>query len=316
VAGNDRLNLGRDVEMLASVVLAEQTPLPLARGLFGDWGSGKSFFMAMLHERVEALAELKKQDRPEAEPFCSNIKQIHFNAWHYVDGNLWASLAATIFDGLVDEKQDEDVKRVRESALGAATKAAVLARESTRTAEQELRTTQERAGRLTTTVQAAVPVAMAAVREASDLESRLRQDQPSEAAPEDRPVEQFIAAVDAVGTVGLKLTLLRGLAREELTARRKRATIISSVFVVLAVVAVFWLASGSGGGTCSPCWPGRSRSWRRHCRGPCGSYGWLDWLASDASGQCSKRGRNWLPLSGWRRWPTTRLPPARPSSSG
>ncbi|MCB0296583.1 MAG: hypothetical protein KDG51_15400, partial [Calditrichaeota bacterium] len=37
----------------------------------------------------------------ETEPaYWSNIAQIQFNAWHYVDANLWASLAARIFDGL------------------------------------------------------------------------------------------------------------------------------------------------------------------------------------------------------------------------
>ena len=26
-----------------------------------------------------------------------NIAQIEFNAWHYVDGDLWSSIASTIF---------------------------------------------------------------------------------------------------------------------------------------------------------------------------------------------------------------------------
>ena len=43
-----RLATVDDVEMLVAVLLARQTPLPLAIGLFGEWGGGKSFFMALI----------------------------------------------------------------------------------------------------------------------------------------------------------------------------------------------------------------------------------------------------------------------------
>src|SRR5215471_7494323 len=86
--------------MLVSVLLASDTPLPLAVGLFGNWGSGKSFFMALMQERIDELATLAADGRPEAWPFCREVRQVRFNAWHYVDANLWASLAATLFDGL------------------------------------------------------------------------------------------------------------------------------------------------------------------------------------------------------------------------
>jgi hypothetical protein len=100
VRAADRLGTAADVDMLVSVLLARDTPLPLAVGLFGDWGSGKSFFMALMQERIAELADLAGKDRPEAEPFCRDVRQIRFNAWHYIDTNLWASLAATLFDEL------------------------------------------------------------------------------------------------------------------------------------------------------------------------------------------------------------------------
>ena len=34
--------------------------------------------------------------------FCKNIVQIPFNAWHYMDANLWASLVTHIFDKLAE----------------------------------------------------------------------------------------------------------------------------------------------------------------------------------------------------------------------
>jgi hypothetical protein len=108
----DRLGAAIEVEMLASVLLAKDTPLPLAVGLFGDWGSGKSFFMALMYERINELAKLAAEGRPEASPYCGQIRQVRFNAWHYSDSNLWASLADALFDQLarVDELDQAQAK--------------------------------------------------------------------------------------------------------------------------------------------------------------------------------------------------------------
>jgi hypothetical protein len=93
--GPDHLDIGRDVDALAAVVAAENTPLPLSIGLLGDWGSGKSFFMKKLEERIRA-----EKGKPGS---CSSVVHLWFNAWHYIDTNLWASLAASIFEGLARE---------------------------------------------------------------------------------------------------------------------------------------------------------------------------------------------------------------------
>lgn len=100
--GDDRLDIGREVHALAAVLASHQITPPLSVGLFGDWGSGKSFFMNELRDRIETLAwqsrEAKKANRPTS--YCGEVIQIGFNAWHYMDGNLWASLVAHIFDEL------------------------------------------------------------------------------------------------------------------------------------------------------------------------------------------------------------------------
>ena len=75
--------------MLASVIANKDTPLPLSIGLFGEWGSGKSFFMGRLRQQI---AELSTEDG-----YLTRIEQIGFNAWHYADTNLWASLGDEIF---------------------------------------------------------------------------------------------------------------------------------------------------------------------------------------------------------------------------
>ncbi|MFP2904573.1 P-loop NTPase fold protein [Pyxidicoccus sp. 3LFB2] len=91
----DRLDVGADVKPLVAVMLAKEVKPPLAIGLFGDWGTGKSFFMKAMQEAGNQL-----QRGPSASKFCTNIVSIEFNAWHYVDTNLWASLVSHILDRL------------------------------------------------------------------------------------------------------------------------------------------------------------------------------------------------------------------------
>lgn len=198
VAKADRLNLHREVEMMATVMLARQTPLPLAIGLFGEWGSGKSFFMAMMRERMRELAEMSKEGRPEAADFCSRIRQIEFNAWHYVDGNLWASLAATIFDGLV-VPPDRDLKREKADQLGLAKQDAIAADERVQEAERQVRLAQRKAEGLSAIGSSAVPAALDAVRNLPDIEQRL--DDLGAEFSSRVPAEQVLAAVTAASTL-------------------------------------------------------------------------------------------------------------------
>ncbi|MGW0179603.1 P-loop NTPase fold protein [Nocardia sp. NPDC003345] len=86
----DQLGVAPYVSMLATVIADRETPLPLSVGIFGAWGSGKSYFMAMLRDRIGELAGSEAR-------YCTEIVQIGFNAWHYTDSNLWASLGDEIF---------------------------------------------------------------------------------------------------------------------------------------------------------------------------------------------------------------------------
>ncbi|QOY52280.1 S-4TM family putative pore-forming effector [Candidatus Sulfurimonas baltica] len=91
---DDELSIGSDVKALAKVIAYNKTPLPLAIGLFGRWGSGKSFFMHKLEDQINYLSS------SEESVYCKHIVPIKFNAWHYSDSNLWASLVNKIFHDL------------------------------------------------------------------------------------------------------------------------------------------------------------------------------------------------------------------------
>ena len=99
--GTDLLDIRSDVEAVCAVLTARDVKPPLALGLFGNWGTGKSFFMAQMYKEIDALAKLER-DNPGQTPYCSQVVQIRFNAWHFLDANLWASLVAEIFKNLFD----------------------------------------------------------------------------------------------------------------------------------------------------------------------------------------------------------------------
>lgn len=92
----DQLGADDEARAFARFAAAKGLNPPLAVGVFGDWGAGKSFFLKLVYKHIERLA---KGEAPESDPdvFHANVVQIRFNAWHYVDTNLWASLVDHVF---------------------------------------------------------------------------------------------------------------------------------------------------------------------------------------------------------------------------
>lgn len=93
----DQLGITFDVQALARLIAFDKLQPPLSIALFGNWGSGKSFFMAKLKEEIKSISE--KAINIDI-PVCKGIAHIEFNAWHYMDANLWASLVFHIFNEL------------------------------------------------------------------------------------------------------------------------------------------------------------------------------------------------------------------------
>ncbi|MBK0379339.1 P-loop NTPase fold protein [Mucilaginibacter segetis] len=96
----DSLGFQKDVDALAAVMVYKEVTPPLAIGLFGNWGSGKSFFMNKLQSKIDELSA-----GPQT-TFCKKVLQINFNSWHYSDANLWASLITKIFEDLEQYGKD------------------------------------------------------------------------------------------------------------------------------------------------------------------------------------------------------------------
>lgn len=92
----------------ARLLASEHAKLPLAIGLFGHWGSGKSYFMKLMQQHVKRISALEQSRNGQA--YKVNVAHITFNAWHYMDADLWSSLALRIFEGVAArmEGRDED----------------------------------------------------------------------------------------------------------------------------------------------------------------------------------------------------------------
>jgi len=115
----DQLGIEAEVNAMSSLVAVRDIRWPLSIGVFGDWGSGKSFFMEMMYDRIKRISGESDRwvEAGNKSDYCRNVVQIRFNAWHYMDSNLWASLVTHIFDELAKEVssgEKADIEKKRE----------------------------------------------------------------------------------------------------------------------------------------------------------------------------------------------------------
>ena len=115
----DLLSFKNDIEAFANILALKDLNPPLAIALFGNWGSGKSFFMNSLELNIKKLCS-GQTGEPTDFKYASEIAHIKFNAWSYLDANLWAGLMASIFEKLDEhineqdsDKGDDEVKALR-----------------------------------------------------------------------------------------------------------------------------------------------------------------------------------------------------------
>ncbi|WP_172405890.1 P-loop NTPase fold protein [Clavibacter michiganensis] len=132
----DALDVGNYASMLGSIIARKSTPMPLSVGLFGEWGSGKSYFMALVR------SEVSKYGQTDGDTHHGEVVQIGFNAWSYADSNLWASLGDEIFAQLAgrsaspDSDDAERRERIRTEIATSGTRARELASDRTQAEER------------------------------------------------------------------------------------------------------------------------------------------------------------------------------------
>jgi predicted KAP-like P-loop ATPase len=108
----DLLNLKDEINALTEMLLMRDLTPPVAVGILGGWGGGKSYMMHLMQKHmveirsrgldpVEAWGfkdkDGKNPDSSRLNRYVGHIYQIKFDAWTYAKSNLWASLMQTIF---------------------------------------------------------------------------------------------------------------------------------------------------------------------------------------------------------------------------
>lgn len=78
--GDDLLDIRAEVDAFAYLLASVSLKPPLAVGLFGDWGSGKTFFMEAVQDRIAQLVGSNEalETPQKALPFWKQIVQINF----------------------------------------------------------------------------------------------------------------------------------------------------------------------------------------------------------------------------------------------
>ncbi|MFG2961592.1 P-loop NTPase fold protein [Streptomyces sp. NPDC048291] len=88
----DALDRDGEARAIAELVTSRSASPPLAVGLFGDWGEGKSHFLDLVAQQVQEVSG--------SQLACRYVRQVRFNAWHYAETSLWASLVTELFTQL------------------------------------------------------------------------------------------------------------------------------------------------------------------------------------------------------------------------
>ena len=115
----DLLDIGAEVDAFAYLISSKRLAPPLAVGLFGDWGGGKSYFLRSVQRRVDDLLDTARATGRPADdlPFYPGIVQVEYNAWQYVEGDLWSSLLEHLFRNLATVNGDDDLLAQRQRAV-------------------------------------------------------------------------------------------------------------------------------------------------------------------------------------------------------
>ncbi len=103
--GPDRLQIKHEVDALADAIVLNKMNPPLVVAVLGGWGTGKSFVLHLLKERLRGIRcwDLSAKDIRKRFPYVGHPYIIQFDAWTYAKSNLWASLMQCIFFGLDEQ---------------------------------------------------------------------------------------------------------------------------------------------------------------------------------------------------------------------
>lgn len=97
-SGPDRLSVESEVNALADAIALNEMSPPMVVGILGGWGTGKSFVLHLLKERLRQIRcwDLSEEKVRSGFPYVGHPYIVHFDAWTYAKSDLWASLMQRI----------------------------------------------------------------------------------------------------------------------------------------------------------------------------------------------------------------------------
>ncbi|MBI2333816.1 MAG: TIR domain-containing protein [Chloroflexi bacterium] len=108
-SGVDQLNYSRFVDAFVTLIKNPEAKTPITIGIYGQWGSGKSFLMKKIKEALKSesgstlsrfgrwLASIRQSFAPKTAEQVDTVV-IEFNAWVYSGSeHLWASLVTHLY---------------------------------------------------------------------------------------------------------------------------------------------------------------------------------------------------------------------------
>ncbi|HWB79447.1 MAG TPA: P-loop NTPase fold protein [Nannocystaceae bacterium] len=105
--GEDLIDNTVEAGALAEMLMLRELEPPLVVGVIGGWGSGKSFALQLIAERIRKIRSLPvdakmawAEDPEHAFTYVGHIYTVRFDAWTFAKADLWSSLMGTIFDEL------------------------------------------------------------------------------------------------------------------------------------------------------------------------------------------------------------------------
>ncbi|WP_404386482.1 hypothetical protein LL946_07890 [Knoellia locipacati] len=107
---SDDLDIRADVDMIAKLIASKNVTPPLSMGLFGPWGSGKSFLMRQVRLRIADLSRRSREGVTSGAEtgYLREVVPVEFNAWQYAHGTaLWAALINRVFEQIQEQLSND-----------------------------------------------------------------------------------------------------------------------------------------------------------------------------------------------------------------
>jgi len=246
----DPLGIRPDVASFAALLASSSLEPPLAIGLFGPWGSGKTTFLKRLRLAIDKRASEAQAARAASQPtpFVGNVVHVEFNAWHFAEDALISSLVDTIVRELRSFIKNDyplvgkALADLQSETLGTARRRVTLAKENEENARKAvaaskttLAESESRAREGATSLTAAVAAAWAATRAAV---------QASPVVQKSGILEQLQGTVSSAEELRARVQGIRSRPARLLGDLGWGRTLLFAALVLALPPAVAWLVKG------------------------------------------------------------------------